>query len=608
VIGLLVRHHPLVNITYFKWLMMAFALATFWLGTMAFLVARTGAAPPWWQLVMIWLPTALFLALGAQGQRCRDFALGLPVSGRTIWVAHVIAVLLTSGVALALCLAVQHGVLILLHGAGELGPERMGPALASQPAVWRDAVVWWLLAVAVLLNDRPHLVEIPRSRREGAIRDAIVLGALIGLALLPPRMGLPGSLVVLAAAVGLFARAWSRVPPALTVAGREPLPAGRSRGRGAVTRRPAPWQRRPRWLVVLMACNKHPQLLLVSSPFVALMGAAISPAITVATDGVQTSVLFVAIAAYMMFSFAAVPLGRLAIFDHLQISRRRLLTYLLVPQLVVLGIGYAGGLAFSRIADPLHEQPLVFNNEGDDYGLRMAGRFFSVAWDDPPAQVAPDGQVIQPPGDWRPLGRSGPTLYKPYHTPRGISLEACAWQLERASARIFDEPIPAHVFRERYLTTAPDDGRVVVRDGALDLRGDFPDRTVRGFPGVDPLVLAMIVVLFCAAYRLHLVQFRPGRSDRQRQVSFVSVLVVLMAIYLLPFGMAVGGIGDPEAVVALSHALGHALTGAVPGGVATLWLTVALLAAIGWAVIWQGFRRAEWPPAREDANLYDVLG
>jgi len=602
----LLRHHPLLRGMYVKWLVLGVALASFWVGVVAGWHATAEIAPGWWTLTAVWLPAAMFLAFGGQTTRTRPFALGLPITGRRVWAAHAAAVLLTSGAMLAACLAVETYALLGLRRAPAAGPL-FASGLDRMGHVWLHAGAWWLLLCAFVLHDRPHLAEVPRDRRWLASQAAGVAAMTAGLMVASPLLGWPVALLAAVAAAALAVRTWRRIPISLVLADREARRAVDTGVRGPMAAPLAWWRRQPLWLVVVMQTSKYPALLVMSAPFVVLMGLWTSPASAHVTDGLYLGILFASIGAYMLFSVAASPLVRLASFDHLPVSRARLLASLMVPTIVLLGGGYLAGEIIVAQSPPRSTEPIDFYDSEQDFGVMISGRFLDVAWGDPPPVTTPDGQIIVPPPTYRPFGAHGPTIYKPYYTPAGASLATCAWQLERATARVFDRPIPAAELQERYLAVAAD-GRVVLRDGELPLLRDFPDRQVRGFPGLSPLVAISIIVQFVAAYAFYLTRFRPDRSERSRRASFVGLLVLLMGLYLLPFALDVSGLGGGDQLVILAHWTSERLVATVPGGVTGLWILVGIIAAVGYRLLLHGFRRAEWPPVREDDTVYDVLG
>ena len=602
---ILIRHHALMRVTYLKWLVLILATSTLWLGIMGYRLGGELLTIPWLQIAWIWIAPALYVVFGPHTERAREFALTLPLTTRTIWNAHVAALLLTSGLMVGLTLAV---VQLSLHGLYAL----LGPLLrpADSPAgpllnFWMHGLAWWLLLAAMVLGDQPGVARIPRDRRwlgRQLIKLALAFAGLLGLGLLGPA----AAVVPVVGAGILLARAYRNLPPAWSFAPREPQPRQRPGRVGALTSTIPWWRRRPTWLVIVQTTSKHPVLLLVAAAALLFLGF-VQSSWTATTDGGEhLGVFMIPMVSYCLMALAGAPLLKLGVFDHLPLSRDQLLSYLIAPQLVLLLAGLVGGEILAPSSEVKGDW-LTWSNEADTYGLRMMPRFFVVAWGEPPENVGPDGAVSTPPSDWRPLGTRGPVLYKPFHTPPGSSLEFCAWQLERASEHIYGQTVAAAEFRDRYLTENPD-GVVSWRANAPTLREDHPELTPRRLPGLLPLQVLLGLALFQIAFRLHLGTFRPRVRDKVRVVSFVGLLAALMVIYLAPFLLSMAGLGDPSGLNILVLAVSDQLVAVTPGGVAGMWLVVITVLAAGHWLVLHGFRRAEWPPVREDDTMFDVLG
>ncbi|MBD3219950.1 hypothetical protein GF314_01800 [bacterium] len=604
----LLRHHPLLRPMYVKWLMMAVATATMWLGAVILRLTREDAGLASWPLLAsIWIVPAVYLAFGGANQRVRSFPLTLPLPVGRLWRTHLLAVLLTSGGVMLASLGILHLALRGVADNATRSVELIESTAGLMPAVWLHALAWWLLLLAVLTSHRPQLAELPRDRRWLLRTTLSVAGCLAGLLWLAPLGGPALALVVLAAATGLLVHTWRRLPPSLALAPRDRTAAATRSSLAPATARPPRWRRRPLWLTVLMTTSKHPVPYVIGLPFAVLMGLAISSGGSLIADGVNTGNLFVSIVAYGIFAMVAAPLVRLSIFDHLPLSRGRLLASVLGPTVLLVLVGFLAGEALAPNRDNDREAPLEFSSDPEHYGVRLGMAHRPVAWGEAPARMGPDGELEVPPVAWSPFGGLGPTIYRPFSTPAGSSLDACARQLERASAHVFDRAIPARDFRERYLTV-DEQGLVVLREDGMDLLADYPDRQPRAFPGLPPLNLTISLVLFFVAYSVYITRFRPGRGDGQRKASFVTTLVLLMSLYLLPFLLDMSGHGDAGVVVTLAHALSAWLVATLPGGAASLWLLTAATLVAGWLLILHGFRRAEWPPVREDDAVFDVLG
>ncbi len=600
----LVRDHPLMRPIYFKWLILAIAVASMWTATITMQLRHGPLAHAWLMLTVVWLPPALYLLFGPQTRRARQFPLLLPIPSRSLWTAHLIAVGIVSGAMVVACIGFEALAIRLLAGQVGLAADDL---VALLPRLWSHGLAWWLALVALSVSDRTGLLEIPRTGRWHLRQSLAGIVAYVAL-IVSGRHTLVVAGVVAAVAAIALVRAQHRVPAAMSLAPRRPLAAPaprRNTFRGGAL---APWRRTPLWLTILMASSKFPAMLLVAAPFLVITGIALasySPGNM--ADG-NLGVLYVAITAYCVFAVSATPLSRLSLFDHLPIPRQRLFVSLVMPAILLIGAGYAAGRVLAARQGPGDREPLTFRVDAEGYGLRMEPRYFSVAWGAPPSVTAPDGTVVTPPDDWRPLGPRGPVLYKPFHTPDGASLALCAWQLERASAHIFGRAIPAAEFTSRYLATDPLDRRVILRDGEMALLHDHPDLVPRRPDASPALVLLFVVGLFQLAFAAYLQCFRPNVTERTRKTVFFGILVGFLTLHLIPYALAIAGVVDTVETTAIIRAASALLEANLPGESIGMWVLVAALLAAGHNLVLHGFRRAEWPPVREDDAMYDVLG
>jgi len=602
----LVRHHPVMKATYVKWLMFMWISVSLWLGIMALRLSQGEMSAQWISVTWIWIAPALYLVLGPHTRRARELPLTLPIPTRSIWNAHVIAVMLTSGLMFAVAIGAVDLVfrgLLTSTDAAENG--KIGLMAALMPHFWLHGLAWWLLLTAVVLGDQPGIVEARRGRLWVGRQVAYCLLAYAGLSVLGG--GSPWiAIVPLLLALSLFWWNLRRIPSAWSLMPRQPLPASTKTIRPVAAGGESGWRRRPLWLTVLVATSKHPSLFGMAAFFMAVIGLALSGLATIDEGGEALAVFLIPITAYSIFAMAGAPLMKVSIFDHLPISRHHLLLILLIPQLCCIGVGYLAGEVLSSRATFTNE-PITWGSEPDRQGLLMSPRFFLLTWGDVPTITGPDGTTTTPPADWKPLGTYGPTLYKPFHTPEGASLDFCAWQLERASQHIFGQAIPAEEFKTRYLTETLEQ-KVILQGESLSLLADHPELKPRRFRGTTPLQILFIGVLFQIAYAIYLGVLRPGFSDKVKKFTFAACLVILMAIYMAPFILGILKVADPSGSNIMILALGEQLIDTMPGGLFGLYVLVILVLAVGHRLVLQQFRRAEWSPVREDDFLADVLG
>jgi hypothetical protein len=591
-----------------KWMLMAFGLATMLTGTQSLILVKQPSFDLWWLLASIWLIAGAFQVWGPFNSRVSEFGLRLPISSRRLATVNLLATVILSGGMLLMCLLPQTLFIKHVIMPSRNAPESFALFGTLLPKLWTHGVAWWLLLVAVTVSDRPQLATVPRDRRWYLRQSAGFFVGAAGMILLGSRLG-----HVLAFVVALIAIAWivwtmRSLPSTLTLAPIDlATPPPRREATGLADDLP-PWRRPPLWFVVMRGCSKHGGIWVVSLPFAALFGLWLSNAVPALLPSSELALLFLAITAYMVFTFAATPLLRFSRFAHLPISNDQLLAILLVPQLMLLTAGYVAGELWAAPRGRVAAEPLIFVNDSERYGLRMNGRYFHLAVGRPPDQVAPDGTIISPPDDWRPRLLPGVVLYKPYHTPPGASLDVCAWQLERASEHVFGEVIPAAVFRDRYLTV-DEDGVVVTRDeDGFQLMADYPHLRARWLSVLPALQALVAGVLFQISFISYLWFFRPGRSHNQRKYAFGGVLTALMALHLAPFLLDIFAGIDAESMAMAGYAACDLIERTWPGGAWSAWAVVAVVLGAGHLLIRRQFRRAEWPPVREGDTFVDCLG
>ncbi len=601
----LIRHHPLLRPVYVKWMLLVLATGSLWLGIVAMKLHRELFSMPWVPMTTLWLVPALFLALGPHNQRAREFALTLPLPARSVWRAHVSALLLTTGGMMALTLAfVTYGVLGLRSLIDPVERPDVDLTIPLLTLV-SHGLAWWLLLAALVVIHRPAVAELPRDRAWYGRHLGLVAAAYVGMVGLG-FLGPITALVPFAVAIVLLVLTGRRLPATMSIAPREPAAAATSGARMPLSAMAPWWRRRPVWMTVIQATSKHPALLLVAAIMLILLGVTFSGWTVFSDSGEHLGVFMIPMIAYCLFALTGTPLLKLAVFDHLPLSRSRLLACLIGPQLVFLAVGFLGG-EIALIREIPAVEMVTWSNEDDIYGLRMAPRYFAVSWGDPPVNVGPDGMQSTPPNAWRPLGPLGPVLYKPFHVPADASLEFAAWQLARAVEHVYGASLPMDELRDRFLAEQSD-GPIVWRNDAPTLREAYPDLRPQRFRGLLPLQVLLVGLLFQAAILVYLGRFRPGVTDRSRKVAFVALLVILMGFYLAPFFFSLAKAGDPAGLNFLILAVSNLLVTVVPGGPVAMWIVAIAVLAVGDHLVRQRFRRAEWPPVREDDGFCEVLG
>jgi hypothetical protein len=595
----LVLQHPALRLCRGKWLAVAVGSATATFGGLMHQAVRGDTDLLWPWLATLLLPPAMFVALAAD-RRAREFVLGLPVPAARVWAAHGVALVLAGAVVIATGLGlITVGCAIL----ADIDPRPDAPVdrvLRGLAQLWIHLPAWLLLLAGVAMLHRPSLVRAPRSGRRTIGDVAVALAAAAGLA--AAGSSGPASVVaVLAAAGALWLAAWRRRPGAYVLAPRAADAARPVRRSGDGAPAAAPWSwRRPLWIVVYLVSGDHLPVRLITLPILFGFGMAISNLPGASAADAHLGLLLIPMTAYMVVAVAGGAAPHLWQIDHLPLSRRRLMAMVIMTPVLIMAAGYAAGEITVSLRGATG-QPLTFSDADDTYGVRLWPRYFAIDRDGPPAQIAPGGEMIAPPDccpdrhAW--LGRLGLTMYKPYHTPRGATLETCAWQLERASARVFGTAIPAATFAERYLVVDAE-GVVRLRDGGMDLRADFPDLRPRLSPGLVPLQTAAAGLLALSVLWWYFGFLRPGVTERRRKTAFGASLGVLMVLHMMPFALAIAGVVSPDDLTTVAMIGSDRLVAALPGGLATLWALALALVAGPYLLVQRRFDRAEWPRMR----------
>jgi len=608
VIRTLWKHHPSRTMLAIKWLGMSASTLITWQGIFTYVLAKGHGVDPWLLALGSWFIPALILAVGPFEGRAREFSLTLPVSGQRLWQLHSGTLAYIGGFMLALSMGLQTLVIKLFAAASEPMPA-MTEAAAYLDNLWLHGVAWWLILLAATVSDRPHLAAVARDRRWLLRQIVSVVVCGTGLILLGRIDGVLVPLAVAAVGAIWLHQTWRRVPGSLLLADHS-LSSAPRRVTSDQLLRPLPWwRRRPFWLVVLLHTSKHPSMYIIAAPFLALVALWNTQWAPAQVGSEHLGFFYLGITAYMVFTMAASPVFRLASLDAWPVSRDRLLACFFVPQLLFMGLAYAGGEIMAYRDRGAGSEPLVFNAaDHESPGLRMAAHYFHLTTGEPAAITAPDGSLIQPPGDWHVKGLPGVALYKPYYTPEGSNIDLVAWQLERASADIFDTAIPAAEFKERYLTVRAD-GTVATRgEAVLPLLADHPELRIQRFSGLAPLQVLIVGLLVQLGYATYLGFFRPHVSSRARKVAFGVGLGLYMALHIGQFVLDIADVIDIDSLAPATFALSDLAVAWAPGGAVGLWLMVIAILWPGHLLVRHRFRRAEFAPVREGDSFVDVLG
>ena len=558
--------------------------------------ARGGAISTLTLVLLVWLGAAIYLAFGHVRDRCTAFDLALPLPTRTLWLAHVAAVVVGGAVVVGLALGA-----IVLHQS--LLGDRMSLGIGV-PALGALVGTGVVLAALLLQIPSPALGRIPVTR-------AYVGWTILVLATIPLLLTLAASGGGLG--VGLLwlvtggAGAWiyRSVPPAYSLAPRRP-----ERAAGAVHVGPdASTERTGRsWLVlplaILRGVSCGPKELL-AFPFVVGFGMILGGALlTAGSTGLrELRFIYVPMVTYMLVAFVGPRLMHLHSLDALPISRRTICAALLLPYLLMVVAGYGAGAIVATGAEARTEYVDMQETEAG-YTVTVPLRVHRIRGDGsaPPAD-SPWGESHVPQGmTLTGIGRAA--AYSPYGAPPGSSERFVALQISRAVEHVYGASIPPDEIAERYLVMR-DDGTVAPRDGHLTLRTDYPGLQVRSGP-LFPMLTALAVVPWLLLAAVLFRAYRAAVAAWVRHVVFWGPLGLLLLLWIAISLGSVIGLAEVWVFRALIEIplmkLGESAVGTF-----AVWIAALAVTSGAYLVAEGQFRRMEIPVKPCKYTLIDHL-
>jgi len=569
---------------------------------LALALGHGGGSVPSWALVLVgWIGIGAYILVGARRGRCRSFDLTLPLTARKMWWIHLVgrfvAVTVLAGITAA-----------AIAFVADRSAERVH--WGSHPAmVFADLVTGGALAALLLEVQRPSLQRPPAGRRRTlwALAVVLMIPAVLALAI---ETGAAGALAVLFAVVAL---AWGidRVlPPGFLVQPDAAVEDGNTAtdtadteaGMASATTGRVAWR-------TLAGCLSGGSKGWFMLPMLVLMGATLAGLLTAwmgDPDLENLRATYIPFASYMLFAAVLTRLGQLQTLDPLPLSRRRMFAVLVLPLVVLFGVGFLATVVGIARFGP-HEELVDYRswNTRQPPRVIVPNAFLAFAWaDEVPAIDAPWGESHEPLASPVYFG-SRRVLYSPYDAPPGSSKRFVALQISRAVEAVYGVYIPPESIAERDLEETSD-GRVVPRDGRLHLRAERDDLHPRAASSYLAILLFSAVVSWLLLVALLFTSYRAAVQQRTRQLAVTAYIVLFVAGMLGVTGLMVQRVVHPAAMSAALAIAGRHVDASVLGA-AVLWAVGMVLTVAAYGLAQRQFRHMEIPPHPTQYSLLDRM-
>jgi hypothetical protein len=568
------------------WLLVALAWASAMAMMVAWIVARREPLEAQLVAVMIWFCAALYLVFGEIQTRTNPFNLSLPISARTLWLSHFIAVSIAGLAILTVSGAVTIGSLYLIGKLKEgwlVDPKalvRLGGFL----------VTGYVLAIGMVHAFRTGDQNVPLSfRRVGwSLLAAFVP---VGLAALLQPLGTVGVLVVLILAVGVVTHVFRAVPVVLSVSPDR----RRAAADDADVAGPESWattQQAPGlWSALrivhgVTTCAKKPIAMWVILPFLLFMGFWVSGIDTRWTsESMRFALPYMIVYVFMVVTNMSIT--GLGVIDWLPWSRRRSLALLTMPVFLAVVIGYGAGRVVDTVLGERTVESLCFveDRETEEPRFCVSLGASRISWNgDIPEISTAAGETVTP---WnRPVFRGLPMrMYFPHYAPVGSSKEFTARQISGAAGALYGVDIPPEEIRTRYLDVA---GEGVPE---LTLQADYGlSRTGHGV--YFPWLMAGVVVFWSLLTAAYTHWLRGGVSEKKRKFMAAVFVAIPMLCWIFDFVLEITDLSEISIrnafIINLARSAGDSVAGTI-----AVWLGSALIAWAAYRLAERRFERAE---------------
>ncbi len=546
-------------------------------------------------LAIIWFPVASFLLYAGALKRCARLDLALPYPARTLWSHNLAGMIVTASVMVAITAGMM--------GVQEVGIRNWFLGRWDTPGLnvfeLLPHVFGILTLSAVLLQTfRPARFKIGFDRRFAAAATGVITGgfaASLAMCHLPAAV----SLVPVAAGIMIAVRAHRRLPEALDFA---PVPPEGEAAPVAVTT--ATYNGNPatgalRQAIVFQTVWGWWSL--VYFPFIVIMGLLLAGLPNALVDEVDTRFANIAIIWYMLLALFPNVMKKLHPLDALPIARKQLFAHLMLPGMVFLALGYGASEIVVALKN-VEGESIRFWEKDAHYYLSIPMEKCEISWDGSPrVNISPAGETHDA---WSTsVTEAAPiTIYSPFSTPPGSSIDFVAWQLSRAVEAVYGEIIHPEELAAAYLEI-DETGGVAPRGGMLTIHADHPEFRRIGVRGMFPFAFVLAIVPYLLLALVYFRAFRPGAGSARPKWTMVAILAATFGLHML---VNLGGVAkwfNIWSATAFVEILMRHATNAILGGAPTVWFLCGIAIVVVYKLVERGFERMEFPlPARKPVD------
>jgi hypothetical protein len=612
----LLRRDPAFGAPAVLWCGVGFLLNGVITGLVVMQAARIRIQPsgiegsPAWLTLVIWLSISLFLLFGKSRDRCRAFDLGLPVSARRLWLAHVLALTLLG-----------LGFLALTVGMLELLFWIVGrPTLDLSPLQWAlvdlisPLIAVLILVVVLLQSPRPSFYRIPGNRTY-TLYSILLIASSAGLVTALSSLPAITALLPLILAVLVAIRSWHSVPAAFVLAPFEPDAKEAAVQAGQAARHE--WEEYSgrtkglglQWFLFRCFYLKPGTGYAAAFFFFPLFlgwGVVLSGFFT-AWKGLELPQFsYVILTGYLLVSWLPAQAQRYHGIVPLPISGRNLFAILILPGFLTIALGCGAGMIGALL--PERSQLQVVFTARDSGGLfpsypfrsptvRVPAGYCSIAWDgSPPETESPWGESH--PVRVFPLYKgSRAVVYSLFSTPEDSSPRFVALQISRAIQDVYGLNVPYQEVLDHYLEVR-DNKAVALKQGGRLILEDHPGLRVRGRIALYPVLMLGIGAAWLIGASIYFRACRATVSEGGRKIVYLVLLAVGMGSVVAQVAIMVAGLIRPDIAAAVLRIFLRELARTLPGGNLSVWIVCGLLSLAFYLPVRAWFRHVELLPPR----------